>query len=73
MADLNPQLTLPVADDAELAVEGEDVERAPGDVPGDQDASLVAPVADIASSSAPVVEPAPSDDEPVYVVDRTEA
>ncbi|MGA0053679.1 MAG: SMC-Scp complex subunit ScpB [Steroidobacteraceae bacterium] len=77
MVDLNPQLTLPVAGDAELPVDGDDVERAPGDAVGDavgdQDASLAAPVADVASASAPVVEPAPSDDEPVYVVDRTEA
>lgn len=70
MADLNPQLTLPVAGDPEdtgVVEAGGVVETAEAAV------SPESPPSDAASAAAPVVEPAPSDDEPVYVVDRTEA
>jgi segregation and condensation protein B len=71
MADLNPQLTLPVAGDAE-DIEGTDsVEGSDSLESRVETATASAVVA--AEVSAPVVEPAPSDDEPVYVVDRTEA
>jgi segregation and condensation protein B len=56
MADLNPQLMLPVAGDLEAT---EATETADG--------------GDAVETPAPVIEPAPSDDEPVYVADRTEA
>lgn len=59
MADLNPQLTLPVAGDLEAS------ETADGGDAGNG--------GDAVDGAAPVVEPAPSDDEPVYVADRTEA
>lgn len=65
MADLNPQLMLPVAGDAEGAEGSEGVES------GIHEGETAAVVA--TESAAPVVEPAPSDDEPVYVADRTEA
>ena len=56
MADLNPQLMLPVAGDLEAT---EATETADG--------------GDAVETPAPVSEPAPSDDEPVYVADRPEA
>lgn len=65
MADLNPQLTLPVAGDAEGVEGGDGVETV--------EAVEAVEASAGAESPAPVVEPAPSDDEPVYVVDRTEA
>lgn len=71
MADLNPQLTLPVAGDAE-GLEGADSFEAADGIESNAE-TAAASVAAAAEVSAPVVEPAPSDDEPVYVVDRTEA
>jgi segregation and condensation protein B len=71
MADLNPQLTLPVAGDAEDIEGADSVEGSDSLESRVETATASAVVA--AEVSAPVVEPAPSDDEPVYVVDRTEA
>lgn len=71
MADLNPQLTLPVAGDAEGAEGADSVDG--GDRSG-TDVATGEASPDVATDvAAPVVEPTPSDDEPVYVVDRTEA
>lgn len=90
MADLNPQLTLPVAGDAEEAeagAEAAEVTDAEGHAQTGDLAAAVASGGDAdegveeratsehapTPSAAPVVEPEPSADEPVYVVDRTDA
>jgi hypothetical protein len=64
-------LTLPVAGDAEDIEDTDSVEGSDSLESRVETATASAVVA--AEVSAPVVEPAPSDDEPVYVVDRTEA